>query len=99
MRGAPLSIAGLDIGSRTVGTVWLEHCAESGHTTEPGMIRMGLFEYVDAAGPLLFAGGVARNRTMRHLVADTHPCPLFAATEPHLAGVMGAALHGLETTR
>ncbi len=60
---------------------------------------LAMLKRVDAAGPLLFAGGVARNPAMRRLVADGHQGPLLTVTEPQLVGAVGAALHGLETKR
>jgi activator of 2-hydroxyglutaryl-CoA dehydratase len=50
---------------------------------------------VGAEGPLLFAGGVARNPAMRRLIQDGYSGPVTAAEEPQLIGALGAALHGL----
>jgi len=57
---------------------------------------LAMLRRVDATGPLLFAGGVARNQAMWCLVASGYDGPLLSVSEPQLVGALGAALHGLE---
>lgn len=44
------------------------------------------------SGTLLFAGGVARNQCMQHLLRQQVPLPVHIPAKPHLAGAYGAAL-------
>lgn len=59
---------------------------------------LAMLKRVDAAGPLLFAGGVARNPAMRRLIADGYGDPLLDVEDPQVVGALGAALHGLAVT-
>lgn len=58
---------------------------------------LAMLKRVGASGPLVFAGGVARNPAMRRLVEDGYAGPVQTAAAPQLVGAYGAALHGLRT--
>jgi predicted CoA-substrate-specific enzyme activase len=55
---------------------------------------VAMLKRVGAAGPLLFAGGVAHNPAMRRLIAQGYGGPVVTASQPQLVGALGAALHG-----
>ncbi len=56
---------------------------------------LAMLKRVGAQGPLLFAGGVARNPAMRTLIHEGYGGEVVAAQEPQLVGALGAALHGM----
>jgi (R)-2-hydroxyacyl-CoA dehydratese activating ATPase len=47
---------------------------------------------VGASGPLVFAGGVARNSAMRTLIAGAFEGDVIVPDEPQLVGALGAAM-------
>jgi (R)-2-hydroxyacyl-CoA dehydratese activating ATPase len=55
---------------------------------------LAMLKRAGAAGPLLFAGGVARNPAMQRLVTDGYGDIVVVADRPQLVGALGAALHG-----
>jgi predicted CoA-substrate-specific enzyme activase len=55
-----------------------------------------LARVVGDASPLVFAGGVARNRAMVHLVAQGFPGQVIVAENPQTVGALGAALSALD---
>ncbi len=56
---------------------------------------LAMLKRIGAEGPLLFAGGVARNPAMRQLLREGYAGPLVTVADPQLVGALGAALHGL----
>lgn len=46
--------------------------------------------------PLVFAGGVARNPCVVHLLSENLPTAPIIPTDPDMLGAHGAALHGLQ---
>ncbi len=46
---------------------------------------------------LVFAGGVARNQCMRHLLSKSLGVPLLIPEDPQIAGALGAAIEGERT--
>ncbi|MHB1325260.1 MAG: acyl-CoA dehydratase activase [Thermoleophilia bacterium] len=57
---------------------------------------LGMLKRTGAGGPLLFAGGVARNQTMTKLIADGFDGAVIVPETPEILGALGAALHGAE---
>lgn len=53
---------------------------------------LSMINRVSPAGTLLFAGGVARNRCMQHLLRQHLRIPIHIPEQPHFAGAYGAAL-------
>lgn len=54
---------------------------------------LSMLRRVSVAGPLVFSGGVARNRCMRGLIEKELKAPILVAAEPDMLGALGAALH------
>jgi (R)-2-hydroxyacyl-CoA dehydratese activating ATPase len=53
---------------------------------------VGMLRRVSGDGPVVLSGGVARNRCMRQLLAETLPQPVLVAESPQMTGALGAAL-------
>ena len=54
----------------------------------------GLLHRVGFRPPLVFSGGVARNRCLVHLLEEKMGCPVLVAPDPQVLGAVGAAMHG-----
>lgn len=54
----------------------------------------GLLHRVGFKPPLVFSGGVARNRCLVQLLEEKMGCPVLVAPDPQVLGAVGAALHG-----
>lgn len=52
----------------------------------------GMLRRVSTDGPVVFSGGVAKNRCMQRLLEDTLQQPVLSTAEPQLTGALGAAL-------
>jgi predicted CoA-substrate-specific enzyme activase len=52
----------------------------------------GMLRRVAAGGPVVFSGGVAKNRCMRRLLAEILQQPVLTAEDPQMTGALGAAL-------
>jgi (R)-2-hydroxyacyl-CoA dehydratese activating ATPase len=52
----------------------------------------GMLRRVSADGPIVFSGGVAKNRCMRRLMEDNLQQRILAAEDPQMTGALGAAL-------
>jgi predicted CoA-substrate-specific enzyme activase len=55
---------------------------------------LGMLKRVGARGPLVFAGGVARNQAMVALIAEGFGGEVLVPAECQIVGALGAALHG-----
>lgn len=55
---------------------------------------LSMLKRVSVNGPLVFSGGVARNRCVTSLIEKELKAPVFVASEPDMLGALGAALHG-----
>lgn len=55
----------------------------------------GQFRRMSPEGPVVFAGGVARNACMRGLFADMLGLPMVVPDDPDVVGALGAALFAL----
>lgn len=53
---------------------------------------LGLLRRIGAEDPIFFAGGVARNRFLREVIARKLKCEIFVPEEPQIVGAYGAAL-------
>lgn len=53
---------------------------------------VGMLRRVATGGPVVFSGGVAKNRCMLKLMEETLQQPLFTAENPQMMGALGAAL-------
>jgi predicted CoA-substrate-specific enzyme activase len=53
---------------------------------------MGMLKRISAKEPILFAGGVARNPCMRHLLEKALDKVILVPENPQMVGAMGAAL-------
>jgi (R)-2-hydroxyacyl-CoA dehydratese activating ATPase len=58
---------------------------------------IGSLKRVGATGPLVFAGGVAKNAAMVRLVSDSFGGAVLVPEESQTVGALGAALHGART--
>lgn len=52
----------------------------------------GMLRRVSNDGPVVFSGGVAKNRCMQRLMEDTLQQPILTAKDPQMTGAIGAAL-------
>ncbi len=52
----------------------------------------GMLRRVSADGPVVFSGGVAKNRCMLKLMEETLQQPVWTAEDPQMTGALGAAL-------
>jgi (R)-2-hydroxyacyl-CoA dehydratese activating ATPase len=95
---------GLSINSMC--TVFAESEATSlmarGHTPEDIALALhqsvvkrslSMLKRVTTNGPLVFSGGVARNRCVKALISRELDAPVLVATEPDMLGALGAALY------
>lgn len=55
---------------------------------------LGSLRRIGASGPLVFAGGVAKNRAMVRLISDGFAGEVLVPAEAQTVGALGAALHG-----
>jgi predicted CoA-substrate-specific enzyme activase len=55
---------------------------------------LGSLTRIGACGPLVFAGGVAKNPAMARLVADGFAGEVIVPADSQIVGAYGAALHG-----
>jgi (R)-2-hydroxyacyl-CoA dehydratese activating ATPase len=53
---------------------------------------LGMLKRVTVKEPILFAGGVARNPCMRHLLEEALGVPILVPENPQMVGALGAAL-------
>ena len=53
---------------------------------------VGMLRRVSSDGPVVFSGGVAKNRCMQRLLEDTLQQPVMTAEDPQMTGALGAAL-------
>lgn len=53
---------------------------------------LGMLKRVTAKEPILFAGGVARNPCMHHLLEEALGLPILVPENPQMVGAIGAAL-------
>ncbi len=53
---------------------------------------VGMLRRVSSDGPLVFSGGVAKNRCMYRLLEETLQQPVLTAEDPQMTGALGAAL-------
>ncbi|HEX9094078.1 MAG TPA: acyl-CoA dehydratase activase, partial [Coriobacteriia bacterium] len=60
---------------------------------------LGSLARIGATGPLVFAGGVAKNPAMVSLVSDGFAGEVVVPEESQTVGAYGAALHGLRDSR
>ncbi len=56
----------------------------------------GMLKRVMRQGPILFAGGVARNVCMVHLIREAFDCDILIPDDPQAVGALGAAIIGSE---
>jgi predicted CoA-substrate-specific enzyme activase len=54
---------------------------------------LGMLKRVGARAPLVFAGGVARNPAMVHLIRGAFPGQVLTPADSQTVGALGAALH------
>ena len=54
----------------------------------------GMLKRVMRQGPILFAGGVARNVCMVHLIREAFDCDILIPDDPQIVGALGAAILG-----
>ena len=52
----------------------------------------GMLRRVSTDGPVVFSGGVAKNRCLRQLMEDTLRQAILSAEDPQMTGALGAAL-------
>jgi (R)-2-hydroxyacyl-CoA dehydratese activating ATPase len=52
----------------------------------------GMLKRVSSNGPVVFSGGVAKNRCMQQLMEDSLQQPILTAEDPQIIGAVGAAL-------
>ncbi len=52
----------------------------------------GMLKRVSVNAPLIFAGGVAQNPCMRHLLEKALECPIQVPENPQMVGALGAAI-------
>ncbi len=52
----------------------------------------GMLKRVSSNGPVVFSGGVAKNRCMQRLMEDSLQQPILTAEDPQIIGAVGAAL-------
>lgn len=52
----------------------------------------GMLRRVSSDGPVVFSGGVAKNRCMLKLMEETLQQPILKAEDPQMTGALGAAL-------
>lgn len=52
----------------------------------------GMLRRISVDGPVVFSGGVAKNRCMRRLMEETLRQPILAVEDPQNVGAVGAAL-------
>jgi len=57
---------------------------------------LGMLKRVTVKEPILFAGGVACNPCMRHLLEEALGVPILAPENPQIVGALGAALMASE---
>ncbi|MEW6138012.1 MAG: acyl-CoA dehydratase activase [Thermodesulfobacteriota bacterium] len=60
---------------------------------------LSMLKRVSVDGPLVFSGGVARNRCVRELIEKELKSPVLVATEPDMLGALGAALYASRIER
>ena len=84
-----MRFAGIDIGSRTIELVVLE-----GSQFVESVVRRAtsMFKRVSVKEPVLFAGGVARNPCMRHLLEEALDTHILVPENPQMLGALGAAI-------
>jgi predicted CoA-substrate-specific enzyme activase len=54
---------------------------------------LSMLKRVSVNGPLVFSGGVARNRCVTKLIADHLSSQVLISAEPDMLGALGAALY------
>ncbi len=59
---------------------------------------VGMLKRVSVKGPILFAGGVAQNPCMRHLLEEALDTHILVPENPQMVGALGAALLTSEKT-
>ncbi|OQX25063.1 MAG: 3-hydroxyacyl-ACP dehydratase [Desulfobacteraceae bacterium IS3] len=52
----------------------------------------GMLKRVSVNAPVIFAGGVAKNPCMRHLLEKALECPIQVPENPQMVGALGAAI-------
>ncbi|MBI5579001.1 MAG: 3-hydroxyacyl-ACP dehydratase [Deltaproteobacteria bacterium] len=52
----------------------------------------GMLRRVSIEGPVVFSGGVAKNRCMQRLMEETLQQPILTAEDPQMTGALGAAM-------
>lgn len=72
-----------------------ENIAMGLHLAIAGRIK-AMLERVGLTPPLVFSGGVARNRCMVDLLTEHLGEPVLLARDPELTGALGAALHAAQ---
>lgn len=60
---------------------------------------LGLLKRAGAQPPLFFAGGVARNRFLKDVIAEKLRCDVFVPEEPQIVGAYGAAIEAAKRVR
>jgi (R)-2-hydroxyacyl-CoA dehydratese activating ATPase len=60
---------------------------------------LSMLRRVSINGPLVFSGGVARNRCVTDLIEEELKAPVLVSAEPDMLGALGAALHGAQIHR
>ncbi len=56
---------------------------------------VSMLKRVSTGGPLVFSGGVARNRCVADLIRQEMSSELLIPEDPDVVGALGAALHGM----
>jgi activator of 2-hydroxyglutaryl-CoA dehydratase len=57
---------------------------------------LSMLRGVGVTSPVLFAGGVAHNPSVKVLLAESLGEPILIPDDPDIVGALGAALYGLE---
>ena len=56
--------------------------------------NIGMLKRVMREGPILFAGGVAKNKCMVQLIKEALECEVIIPQDPQMIGALGAAIFG-----
>ena len=61
--------------------------------------NIGMLKRVMREGPILFAGGVAKNACMVQLIKEAFDCDVLVPTDPQMVGALGAAIIARKSIR